>query len=132
MFNGPEYTEENDKERLTNQLMRVKILMADSTWRTLDEISSVTSDPPASVSAQLRHLRKKRFGSYTIDRRPRGDRKRGLYEYRLMPPNETSEFSIKNRRSKLRQALEAIWKHPDTTKSQREIILKTMRGSDVK
>lgn len=40
-------------------------------------------DPAASVSAQLRHLRKPRFGGFVVEKRPRGDRERGLWEYRL-------------------------------------------------
>jgi len=55
--------------------------MKDGTWRTLAEISETTGDPPASVSAQLRHLRKPRFGGYTVDRRHMGG---GLYQYRLV------------------------------------------------
>lgn len=83
-FNGPEYAPEHDQVRLTNQLERVKALMADGAWRTLSEIEAVTGDPHASISAQLRHLRKPRFGSYFVDKRPRGDRQNGLYEYRVM------------------------------------------------
>ncbi len=61
--------------------------MLDGAWRTVSEISEVTGDPQPSVSAQLRHLRKPRFGSYIIERRSRGDRKRGLFEYRLLVPD---------------------------------------------
>ena len=40
-------------------------------------------DPEASASAQLRHLRKPRFGSHTVEKRNRGAREFGLWEYRL-------------------------------------------------
>src|SRR5260370_389679 len=30
-----------------------------------------TPDPPASISAQLRHLRKPEFGGYAVEKRPR-------------------------------------------------------------
>lgn len=83
-FNGPEYAPEYDRERLTGQLLRVFSLMRDAQWRTLDEISAATGDPPASISAQLRHLRKKRFGSHIVLRAPRGDRSAGLFEYQLL------------------------------------------------
>jgi hypothetical protein len=83
-FNGPAYDSELDRKRLTGQILRIFNLMKDAEWRTLFEIEFLTADPPASVSAQLRHLRKKRFGSHTVERRPRGDRKNGLYEYRLI------------------------------------------------
>lgn len=57
--------------------------MMDHAWRTLDEISSLTGDPPASISAQLRHLRKERFGSHIVEKRRRGERETGLFEYRV-------------------------------------------------
>lgn len=80
IFNGPEYQPVRDNERLKTQLGRIKSLMADGEWRTLTQIATSTGDPPASVSAQLRHLRKKRFGSHYVERNHLGN---GLYEYRL-------------------------------------------------
>src|SRR5258707_12970073 len=41
------------------------------TWLTLDELSKLTHYPPASISAQLRHLRKPEFGGYAVEKRPR-------------------------------------------------------------
>ena len=82
-FNGPDYEPENDQARLSQQHVRIRELMRDGAWRTLGEIEAVTKDPQASISAQLRHLRKPRFGSWIVLKRRRGDRKRGLYEYRL-------------------------------------------------
>jgi len=82
-FNGPDYVPEFDHERLTGQIRRVYRLMRDGVWRTLDEISASTGDPQASVSAQLRHLRKERFGGHVIEKRARGERVHGLYEYRM-------------------------------------------------
>jgi hypothetical protein len=83
-FNGPVYEPEFDQDRLTGQIRRVYDLMIDGRWRTLDEISRATNDPHASISAQLRHLRKERFGSHVIDKQARGNRKTGLWEYRLL------------------------------------------------
>lgn len=83
-FNGPAYEPEHDDVRLTGQLLRVFALMQDGHWRTLDEIATVTGDPPASISAQLRHLRKRRFGSHVVERQARGDRDHGLWEYRVI------------------------------------------------
>jgi hypothetical protein len=61
--------------------------MRDGRWRTLEEIHKTTlGEPVASISAQLRHLRKPRFGSYRVERRHRGDPGSGLYEYRVLPP----------------------------------------------
>ncbi len=58
--------------------------MRDGRWRTLQEIADVTGDPQASISAQLRHLRKPRFGGYTVEKRRRGLPEHGLYEYQLV------------------------------------------------
>jgi hypothetical protein len=87
-FNGPYYEPAQDDERLTKQHDRIKRVMLDGAWRSLAEIEKLTGDPPASISAQLRHLRKKRFGSWNVEVRSRGIREDGLYEYRLLPPSE--------------------------------------------
>ncbi len=83
-FNGDGYEPSRDDERLRGQIRRVYDLMVDGRWRTLDEIASRTGDPPASVSAQLRHLRKKRFGEFRVEKRRRGGESSGLWEYRLL------------------------------------------------
>ena len=80
-FNGPAYDPRRDNARLGAQYLRVFHLMADAQWRTLAEIAAVTGDPPASVSAQLRHARKARFGGHTVERRYEGS---GLFAYRLL------------------------------------------------
>lgn len=41
------------------------------TWLTLEELAKLTKYPPASISAQLRHLRKPRYGSFVLEKRPR-------------------------------------------------------------
>jgi len=41
------------------------------TWLTLDELAKLTHYPPASISAQLRHLRKPQFGAFLVKKRPR-------------------------------------------------------------
>lgn len=79
-FNGPEYQPERDHERLTGQMADIYALMQDGRWRTLQSIAANTGHPEASVSAQLRHLRKPRFGSHVIERRHIA---RGLFEYRI-------------------------------------------------
>ena len=82
-FIGSDYDDSHDHVRLSGQIKRVRDLMSDHAWRTLDEIAINTGDPQASVSAQLRHLRKPRFGGNTVDKRPRGNRSNGLFEYRV-------------------------------------------------
>jgi hypothetical protein len=41
------------------------------TWLTLDELSKLTHYPPASISAQLRHLRKPEYGGFAVEKRQR-------------------------------------------------------------
>jgi len=85
-FNGADYIPDRDNPRLGPQLIRVMECMADKAWHTLEHISEITGDPAASVSAQLRHLRKKRFGYHTVERKHVG---RGLYYYRILTLNKT-------------------------------------------
>jgi len=81
LFEGP--PEDGGREaRLTDQHRAIRTLMLDGQWRTLSEIATRLHHPPASVSAQLRHLRKRRFGGYTVERRYV---RRGLWEYRVLP-----------------------------------------------
>ena len=83
-FNGADYIPKKDDVRLTGQILRVFGCMRDGIFRTLAEIESITGDPQASISAQLRHLRKERFGSHTVLKQPRGARENGLFEYKLI------------------------------------------------
>jgi len=80
-FNGPEYVPERDFVRLTGQCLRVFECMQGGRWRTLNQIAILTGDPHASISAQLRHLRKARFGGHTINRRHVAA---GLFQYQLI------------------------------------------------
>ena len=80
-FDGDDYKSKRDDKRLTGQIERIWNVMRGGAWRTLEEISRITNDPPASVSAQLRHLRKDKFGAHTVEREYLGD---GLYRYRVI------------------------------------------------
>ena len=78
LFNGSDYKPSRDNERLSVQHERIKNLMIDGKGRTLKQIAKETGAPEASVSAQLRHLRKARFGGFTVDKVHLG---RGKYSY---------------------------------------------------
>ena len=82
-FGGETFEEDIDGDRIRRQLARVWALMVDSQWRTLDEISRITGDPPASISARLRDFRKAKHGGHTVLRQ-RVQPYSGLYEYRLL------------------------------------------------
>lgn len=82
-FNGASYQPKLDDVRLRGQIKRIYEVMKDGVWRTLGEIEALTGDPPASISAQLRHLRKPRFGGFEVNKRARGLRDNGLFEYQV-------------------------------------------------
>lgn len=84
MFNGSDYNPALDDARLTTQMGKVYSFMSDSQWHTLQEIAKAIDEPEASISAQLRHLRKPRFGNYIVSKQRRGDQHSGLFEYRLL------------------------------------------------
>jgi len=83
-FNGPAYDPALDQVRLTGQALRVFRMMKGGSWWCLWEISQRTGDPEASISAQLRHLRKPRFGGHTVNKRRRGEPGHGWWEYQLV------------------------------------------------
>ena len=86
-FNGADYIPERDNGRLKSQYDRVFHLMSDGIPRTLREISQVTGDPESSISAQLRHMRKERFGSHEVVRERQSP---GLYKYQLKVNKEAN------------------------------------------
>ena len=96
-FNGADYDHARDAARLTLQHERVLAVMQDHKPHTLSEIADITGDPEASVSAQLRHLRKPRFGGHQITKTHLGH---GLYEYLLVPQDpQKSESPLLEQRA---------------------------------
>jgi hypothetical protein len=83
-FDGASYAPEHDLERLRSQFERVRTLMADGHWRTLDTIKASCGGTDASISARLRDLRKPRFGALNVERRRIAG---GLWEYRVTTAN---------------------------------------------
>lgn len=86
---GPAYDKNIDGKRIHNQTLKIRdyMLLVGSLgkghWKTLGEIEEVLKYPQASISAQLRHLRKKEFGSYVVEKRRRGI----LWEYLVSLPD---------------------------------------------
>lgn len=93
-FSGATYREDRDESRLRNQLERIRDLMLDGVWRTVAEIHDVTGFPEASISAQLRNLRKPKLGGYRVERRWRGGDVRQLSEYRVCAPVKTGQMEM--------------------------------------
>jgi hypothetical protein len=87
-FNGPDYAPEYDNIRLGKQAYAIFNLMKDGKFRTLAEIKKILGYPESSISAQLRHFRKERFGGHEVERRTKDKRELGLFEYKLIPNKE--------------------------------------------
>jgi len=80
-FDGSDYNPGRDDGRLTAQYDRIFNVMNDGVARTLSQIAKRTGDPEASISAQLRHMRKARHGGHTVEKQHIGE---GLFAYRLV------------------------------------------------
>ena len=78
---GKTYAAPHDLFRLNAQAHRVYEFMFARDWVSLQEISRVTGDPEASISARLRDLRKPKFGAFIVNRRRRTQ---GTWEYQLL------------------------------------------------
>ena len=87
---GPAYDEELDGKRVHTQMDVIRRFMVKEwpEWQSLAEIECVLGYPQASVSAQLRHLRKRRFGSYVVEKQRRTT---GTWEYRVRAPEPRIE-----------------------------------------
>jgi hypothetical protein len=65
-------------------LMVLRLAAQYETWVTLAELAAKTKFPPASISAQLRHLRKAEYGGWAVEKRRREWVTEELvWEYRL-------------------------------------------------
>lgn len=84
---GPAYDPDLDADRLRGQHERIRDWMLEQwhRWATLAEVATATGYPEASISAQLRHLRKPEFGAYRVEKRRRQP-EGGCWEYRVTPP----------------------------------------------
>jgi hypothetical protein len=91
LFDGETYDEKRDRTRLARQLRSVFEYMADRHWHTLDQLERELGHPPASISARLRDLRKRKFGCWVVERRYVDH---GLWEYRLGEPERTAVLTM--------------------------------------
>jgi hypothetical protein len=90
-FSGDTYDEDRDGERLIRQARVVFDLMQDGKWRTLADIAARTKEAEASISARLRDLRKKRNGSYRVEREYLAG---GIWQYRVLPPLPSDQHQL--------------------------------------
>lgn len=85
-FDGAHYNVELDHERLTKQLNNVEAFMKDYKWHSVQEVAGSLHIPENSASAQIRNLRKLKYGAFLVDAvriQPEG-----LFMYRMRKPNE--------------------------------------------
>ncbi len=66
------------------RMMRAGLPPEDGGWMTLRELGDLTGYGEASISAQIRHLRKEEFGGFVVAKRHRGMEKSGVWEYRIL------------------------------------------------
>lgn len=93
---GPVYSRQLDGSRLNTQMLCIRDAMLNHSrsdrWRSLAEIRSELEVrwhrrfPEASISAQLRHLRKPQNGYFIVVKRRRNGPSSGLFEYFVSPP----------------------------------------------
>jgi hypothetical protein len=86
---GPDYDTMIDGKRIHHQRDRIRLYMLGKQWVTLKEASTTLGYPEASVSAQLRHLRKPKHGSHMVEKRRRplvDGSPGGTWEYRMHGP----------------------------------------------
>jgi hypothetical protein len=80
------HVEDKDNIRLKNQLDVVRTVLRKwekgARWLTVDEIHNITEFPHNSISAQIRNLRKERFGKLPIIGRYRSGLR--VYEYKIV------------------------------------------------
>ena len=79
--------------RAHEQMWDASQIVTDAGWMTLREISVLTNYGEASISAQLRHLRKPHFGGYLIAKRRRGAVMTGAWEYRIAGHCECAQLA---------------------------------------
>jgi len=96
---GTSYDLEIDGPRLATQLECIASLMYSAQqvgqWLSLEEIADATGYTTASISAQLRHMRKREFGSHIVEKRRREAAAGGCggtWEYRVAGKEHAEEL----------------------------------------
>ena len=85
-FDGDDIVQERDKPRLTRRLSLIYNYMKDGCWCDVREVAGYLAangmwSSETSVSANIRNLRKDKFGGYTVERVHIAG---GYYRYRLV------------------------------------------------
>jgi hypothetical protein len=124
---GSEHAVRRGSARKQREVIRDVMLSAGqcATWLTLDELAKLTHYPPASISAQLRHLRKPRYGGYEVVKRCRvvnaalrADGLGTLWEYSVEPVRRVGVPQRCGRRARRRSTR---GKHAGGTPTKRKL-----------
>jgi hypothetical protein len=105
---GPSHGEKRRRRgrRTQRQILRDVMLSAAecATWLTLRELSCLTRFGEASISAQLRHLRKPAYGAFLVEKRVREaapgrpEQTGAVWEYRMGQGRDHLRAARKRRR----------------------------------
>ena len=90
MTYGPAFDEVRDGQRIRGQIATIRELLLPLGYLTLAEIARLTGYPEASVSSDLRHLRKLAHGSFDVPKK----RINNTWRYTVNPPLERAQQSI--------------------------------------
>lgn len=84
-FPGPAVEPEYDNIRLTGLQYAIFELMKDGRWRTFSDIHfAIQRGSENGIAAMLRNLRHKSRGRHTVNKKRKGDKHKGLWEYQLI------------------------------------------------
>ena len=85
---GTAFNEEDDGKRIRTQMQVIRdyMLANSKKYLTLKAIEIETGYPQSSISAQLRHLKKQRFGGYELRKERMSINNKGTYVYNLKQP----------------------------------------------
>lgn len=89
-FPGPVKPEEVPRLRRQHEVIR-DFMLRHNRWHSLRHIAAHTGYPEASISANLRHLRKQSFGAYRVEKMRAGG---GVWLYRVLPPLATGQMDL--------------------------------------
>lgn len=93
---GPAYSPVLDGARIRTQMEVVRDFMLKhclyGKMFSLADIEAKLGYPEASISAQLRHLRKEKFGAYQVEKVRRGEG--GTWQYSVKPPLPKGQMKL--------------------------------------
>lgn len=81
IFDGSDIDQNRDGRRLATQYDIIFNIMKDGVWRSVRQLRKMTGFPENSIQSQMRHSRKKRNGSHTVNKKYKT---KGLFIYQLI------------------------------------------------